>query len=252
MNKKPKIVAIVQARMGSTRLPGKSLRCILDKPLLKYEIERIRRSSLIDEVIIATSTAPLDQAIVHFCKEEKIPVYCGSEGDVLNRFFEAAKSFHADVIVRICGDCPLIDPNVIDLVIERYLNKSNPKTDYVSNTLIRTYPRGLDVEVFSYVSLAIANYEAKHLSEREHVTPYLYNHPERFNLLNVSARSNESHHRWTVDTEEDFILVSRIIEHLYPLKPLFNQKDVFELLLEHPTWVELNAHIKQKTDIVGQ
>ena len=178
MNKKPKIVAIVQARMGSTRLPGKSLRCILDKPLLKYEIERIRRSSLIDEVIIATSTAPLDQAIVHFCKEEKIPVYCGSEGDVLNRFFEAAKSFHADVIVRICGDCPLIDPNVIDLVIERY--------------------------------------------------------------------------RWTVDTEEDFILVSRIIEHRYPLKPLFNQKDVFELLLEHPTWVELNAHIKQKTDIVGQ
>lgn len=245
-NHKLRIILIVQARMGSTRLPGKIFKEILEKPLLYYEIERLRQVKKVDAIVIATTINPIDHAVVDFCHLEQIPLYRGSEEDVLDRFYQAAKSFSADVIVRVTGDCPLIDPKIIDAVIDCYL-QSYPNFQYVSNTLHRSYPRGLDVEVFSFDALKKAAKEAILPSEREHVTPYIYSHPKEFALENVVHTPNESNHRWTVDTDEDFELISRILSVLYPIKPNFDMNDVLNLLRKYPEWKKINAHIQQKT-----
>jgi len=243
--RKPRVVAILQARMGSTRLPGKVLNKVLDRPLLLYEIERLRRSHLIDEIVVATTTSQLDKQIVRFCEESHFPVFCGSEEDVLDRYYRAAKAFKADVVIRVTGDCPIIDPEVVDQVIAFYLEAS-PPFDYVSNTLQRTYPRGLDIEVFSFKGLERAAHETKLPYEREHVTPYFYQHPELFRLGNVACETDESRHRWTVDTAEDFELISRLLGELYPNNPEFRMADVLQVLKDHPDWVKINAHIEQK------
>lgn len=240
------VVLIVQARMGATRLPGKPLKEVFDKPLLGYLIERLRRVTKANQIVIATTTNPLDQPIVDFCQWEQIPLFRGSEEDVLDRFDNAAHAFVADVVVRVTADCPLIDPVVIDKVIGYYLDNF-PKYDYVANTIKRTYPRGLDVEVFSYKSLEDAELNATLPEEREHVTPYIYRRPELFKLGNVENDKDESHHRWCVDTQADLILVTKIIQELYPTNPDFTMQDILTLLNEHPQWVNINAHIKQKT-----
>lgn len=240
-----KVAAIIQARMGSTRLPGKILKKVLDKTLLEYQIERVKRAKSIDEIIIATTTKESDDQIVQLCQQLSIPYYRGSEEDVLSRYFEAATQFNADVIVRLTSDCPIIDPNVIDKVVTHYLENKD-RYDYVSNTLTRTYPRGLDTEVMSYEVLKRAHEEAKELMYREHVTAYIYHHPDQFRLCNVSNEKDESKHRWTVDTEEDFHLIKNILEMLYPTKPLFTFEDVIQILRSKPEWVQINAHIEQK------
>jgi len=240
-----KVAAIIQARMGSTRLPGKVLKKVLDKTLLEYQIERVKRAKTIDEIIIATTTKESDDPIVHLCQQLSIPYYRGSEEDVLSRYYEAATTFGVDVIVRLTSDCPIIDPNVIDKVVEQYLDNRD-RYDYVSNTLTRTYPRGMDTEVVSYEVLKRAHEEARELTYREHVTAYIYHHPDQFRLCNVSNEKDESKHRWTVDTEEDFLLIKNILETLYPLNPLFTLEDVIQILLDKPEWVEINAHIEQK------
>ncbi|MEK4181191.1 glycosyltransferase family protein [Aeribacillus sp. FSL K6-1121] len=240
-----KVAAIIQARMGSTRLPGKILKKVLDKTLLEYQIERVKRAKSIDEIIIATTTKESDDQIVQLCQQLSIPYYRGSEEDVLSRYFEAATQFNADVIVRLTSDCPIIDPNVIDKVVTHYLENKD-RYDYVSNTLTRTYPRGLDTEVMSYKALKRAHEEAKELMYREHVTAYIYHHPDQFRLCNVSNEKDESKHRWTVDTEEDFHLIKNILEMLYPTKPLFTFEDVIQILRSKPEWVQINAHIEQK------
>jgi spore coat polysaccharide biosynthesis protein SpsF len=244
-NIKLRIILIVQARMGSTRLPGKILREVLDKPLLAYEIERLRRVSKVDEVVIATTKNPSDKPVVDFCQHEQVPIFRGSEEDVLDRFFRAAKAFSADVVVRVSGDCPLIDHNIVDEVIQFYLDHY-PEYTYVSNTLERTYPRGLDVEVFSFEALKKTAKEAVKPEEREHVTPYIYGYPDRFALGSVIHSPDLSGHRWTVDTEEDFELIDKLLRVLYPVKPDFTMEDVLGQLDDHPEWASINAHIQQK------
>ncbi|WP_130859699.1 cytidylyltransferase domain-containing protein [Gracilibacillus phocaeensis] len=239
-----RIVAIIQARMGSTRLPGKVLKRILDKPLLEFQVERLKRCQTIDQIVIATTTKAMDDIIIEFCKVLDIAYYRGAEGDVLSRYYEAASYYQADVIVRLTSDCPLIEPYVVDRVVNGYLD--NPNYDYVSNTIERTYPRGLDVSLVTYSSLEEIHHKAKAELDREHVTRYLYNRPNEYKLLNIFNDKNESCHRWTVDTKEDFNLVKKIIETLYPNKPAFQMEDILHVLNSHPDWIKINDHVEQK------
>lgn len=242
-----KIVAIIQARMGSTRLPGKVLRQVLEKPLLVYQLERVARAKLIDEMIVATTERRIDDPIVLLCQALGIAYYRGSENDVLNRYFEAASFINAEVVVRLTSDCPLIDPEQIDKVIKSYL-LSPHELLYVSNILKRSFPRGMDTEVFSFKALKLANQKAKTKSDREHVTRYMVNNPYTFHLANVTNNKDYSYHRWTVDAIEDFILIKRIIETVYPTQPYFTMEDIIALLEKFPKWQKINAHIEQKND----
>ena len=236
---------IVQARMTSTRLPGKVLLPILDIPLLCYQIERLKRTKLSDELIIATTLNEGDMPIVRLCEREGVLYYRGSEQDVLARYYEAANRFKLDTVVRVTSDCPLIDPAVVDQGIEMY-KEAQEHYDYVSNALHRTYPRGMDVEVFSMKTLREAYAEGRMETDREHVTPFIYRHPERYKLGDLLYVRDESQHRWTVDTREDFQLVKRLLEEAYPGKPQFNLEDLLGIIRLHPDWSEINAHIEQK------
>ena len=240
-----KAVAIIQARMTSTRLPGKVLRQVLGKPLLEYQIERLRRSSMLDALVVATTTNDEDDAIVSQCRLLGVETYRGSEEDVLSRYFEAATIASADPVVRLTADCPIIDPAVVDRVV-RYYMENRARFDHVSNAVVRTFPRGMDTEVFSYAALAAANAEARAQPQREHVTPYIHRQPNRFRLGHVLNDKDESRHRWTVDTAEDFDLIQRIIATLYPLKPTFTMEDCLSLLSDHPDWISINAAVEQK------
>ncbi|WP_279237741.1 glycosyltransferase family protein [Heliorestis acidaminivorans] len=234
----------MQARMTSTRLPGKILREVKGKPLIQYQLERLNKVKLKDIPIIATTTKQSDDILVEFCKENNIAFFRGSEDDVLSRYYKTAKEFNVDVIVRITADCPLIDPTVVDEVIDTFLKEK--KCDYVSNTNIRTYPRGMDTEVFTFKALEQSFYEAKTLSEREHVTPYMYTHPELFKLKAVIAQEDNSSHRWTVDTIEDFELIKLILESFYLYKPDFSLEDCLQLLKKNPEWKRINQGVEQK------
>lgn len=236
---------IVQARMTSTRLPGKVLLPVLGQPLLKYQIDRLKRAEEADELIIATTTKPSDEPIVDLCRQEGIHCIRGSEQDVLARYYQAASQFELETVVRVTSDCPLIDPAVIDEGIRTYQNSSR-HYDYVSNGRKRTYPRGMDVEVFSIQALLEAYHEAKAEPEREHVTPFIYGHPERYALGELQYVRDESRYRWTVDTPEDFALIKKLLEAIYPVKPQFTLEDLLQVINEHPEWSEINAHIKQK------
>lgn len=241
-------VIIVQARMTSTRLPGKVLMPVLGKPLLAYELERLQRCQQADALMVATTTNASDDRVVALCQELNVPVFRGAEQDVLSRYHGAAQQAQAETVVRVTADCPLIDPSVVDTVIAHFkAAQTGPQStlDYASNTLVRSYPRGLDVEVFSRSALEMAQQEAIEPAHREHVTPFFYHNPQRFRLASLEAPQNWGHHRWTVDTPEDFELARRILEALYPVKPSFDCRDVLTLLEQHPDWVALNAHIEQ-------
>lgn len=241
-----KVVAIIQARMGSTRLPGKIMRKVLDKPLLEYQIERVKRAKLIHEIVIATTTKNTEQPIIDLCERLFIPYYRGSEDNVLSRYYEAAKEYEADIVVRLTSDCPIIDPEIIDKVIDAYINQKE-EIDYASNTLERTYPRGMDTEVFSFKALESVYHNAELKAEMEHVTLYIYQRPNHFNLLSIVSNSDESSHRWTVDTKEDFMLIKKIIESLHIDKPLFTNNDILKLLNVNKDWTKINTGVKQKT-----
>lgn len=228
---------VVQARMGSTRLPGKVLKDIAGRPMLSYQMERLRRVKRAERIVVATTDQPADDGVERFCQKEKIACVRGSEHDVLARYHLAIERFPADVVVRITADCPLIDPAIVDEAIAAY------EPDYVSNMLETTYPYGMAVEVFSAQALREAHREAKDPAEREHVTPFIYRHPERYRLKSLTMAPNLSHHRWTVDTPEDFELVSRLLK---TLKPHFTLQDVLAVLDEHPDWCAINAHVEQK------
>lgn len=240
-----KVAAIIQARMTSTRLPGKVLKEVLDKPLLEYQIERVRKSKLINEVIIATTTNSTENPIIEFCDRLNINYYRGSEENVLERYYNAALKYNADIIVRLTSDCPVIDPFEIDKAINYYLENQN-SFDYVSNTLIRTYPRGMDTEVFPFTILEKTYNEAKQQHEKEHVTPYIYSNPDKFRLGFVSYHKDISKYRWTVDTEEDFTLISKIIEALYLRDSDFSMDDIVSIIENNPDWQQINSHIEQK------
>lgn len=240
-----KTAIIVQARMTSTRLPGKVLKEVLGKPLLEYQIERLRRVRQADEIIIATTPNATDQPIVDLCRKLGVACTRGPEEDVLARYYQAARQHRADVVVRVTSDCPVIDPDVIDRIIGHYLRHAGA-VDYVSNMLQLSYPYGMAVEVFPFHVLEEAFREARLQPEREHVTPFVYAHPERYRLANVRNEEDLSHHRWTVDTAEDFALIEKIVAALYPAKPDFRTGDILDLLNKHPDWPLINAHVSQK------
>jgi spore coat polysaccharide biosynthesis protein SpsF len=234
---------IVQARMTSTRLPGKVLLPLAGEPMLIRLVERLRRVQRADGIVIATTGKTTDDPIAALCAQLGVPCHRGSEHDVLSRYADAARLHGADVVVRITADCPLIDPALIDQVIAAH---AAGDSDYVSNMLPPTWPYGMAVEVFSAAALAQAHTEATQPAEREHVTPFIYWHPERYRLLNVASTVDLSQHRWTVDTPEDYELVRRLFEHLMPTHPHFTQADVLALLEQHPDWIALNQHVQQK------
>lgn len=239
------VVTIVQARMSSTRFPGKIMKEVLGKPLIAYELERLKRSALTRSLVLATTGNPQDLQVIEVSQRLGISSFRGSEEDVLDRYLHAAEEFQADVIVRISGDCPLIDPAVVDQAIRLFL-EHEPSYDYVSNTIVRTYPRGMDVEVFSYSALKEAFRNAEKSYEREHVTPFIWQKPDKFRLGMQMQPCDESFYRLTVDTEEDFLLIKRIIEKIYPENPAFNKEQLILLLEKHPDWAAINSHVQQK------
>jgi spore coat polysaccharide biosynthesis protein SpsF len=234
---------VVQARMGATRLPGKVLKPIAGRPMISYQLERLRRVKKAGQVVIATTDKPADDAIAAFCATAGVACVRGSEQDVLSRYYEALQRFPAAAIVRITADCPLIDPALVDQAIGVFERREH---DYVSNMIEHTYPYGMAVEVMSADALKEAHRDARRPEEREHVTPFIYRHPERYRLKSLTMTPDLSRHRWTVDTAEDLDLVSRILQALYPRKPQFTLQDVLELLDEHPAWCAINAHVEQR------
>ena len=235
-----KATAIIQARYSSTRLPGKVLMKVLDKTVLEYVVERVSRAKHIKKVIVATSVNEADLKIAELLDDRGVSFYRGSENDVLDRFYRAALECGAEHLVRITADCPLADPVLIDSIIERYFASG---ADYCSNTLEVTYPDGLDAEVFSFKALSDAWKNAKLTSEREHVTPYIYKHPERFKLESFKYAEDLSGKRWTVDEKTDFMFVKAVIEALYPARPGFHMADVLDFLKDKPELEDLNKGI---------
>lgn len=235
---------IVQARMTSTRLPGKVLKTVMNKPLLAYQIERLKRVQHADGIVLAITTNAADDVLERFAEEQGVTCFRGSELDVLGRYYNAALSVGAQTVVRVTSDCPLIEPAIVDRIIQTF--RCSADVDYVSNTLTRTYPRGLDVECFSFAALKRAYLEAAEDYQREHVTPYIYQNKEHFRVLEVLSEVDYSSYRWTVDTDEDYQLIKLIIENLYCITPNFSWQDVLNLLRLHPTWATINAHVEQK------
>jgi spore coat polysaccharide biosynthesis protein SpsF len=250
--KDKRVVVIIQARMGSSRLPGKVLKEVLDKPLLGYLVERIKRSNLINDIVVATTRKELDDVIVDYCTTNKINYYRGSENDVLSRYYEASLEFNADFVVRICSDSPLVDPCLVDEMIEEYFTKV-PPPDYFSNTINQSYPVGMNIEIFSQSALESAYFNGTKLFEREHVTPYIYMHPEIFNICQKHINPNLSHLRLTVDQQEDFNVIKLILEHLYTKIPRFTLMNIVDLFGTNPELFSINAHVRQIkiTDLKG-
>jgi spore coat polysaccharide biosynthesis protein SpsF len=234
------IVAIVQARMTSGRLPGKVLMKILGKPVLWHVVTRLSWSRLIEKVVVATTTNEKDIPLVKLCKEMLIDVFRGSEMDVLDRYYRAAKHYHATTVVRITADCPLIDPRIVDRIIRCYL-EDKERFDFVSNNHPATFPDGLDTEVFSFEALEKAWKNAKKPYEREHVTPYIWDRPEKFKIGNVENNEDLSTtERWTLDYEEDLELIKAIYENLYAKGKMFHMEDVLKLFEQKPGLRDIN------------
>jgi spore coat polysaccharide biosynthesis protein SpsF len=241
------IVAIVQARMGSTRLPGKVLLDLGGRTMLARVVRRVSRAALVGQVVVATTTLPGDEAIVEQCRRLAVNCFRGSHLDVLDRYHRAAVAHRADAVVRITADCPLVDPEVIDQVIRAFLDH---RPDYASNVLQRTYPRGLDTEVLTADALARAWREATEPYQRTHVTPYIYRHPESFRLLAVTGRQNLSHGRWTVDSQQDLEFVRAVYRRMRG-GDAFSWHEVCRLVAEEPSLAKLNRHVRQKQLVEG-
>jgi spore coat polysaccharide biosynthesis protein SpsF len=236
------ITVIIQARMGSTRLKGKIIADICGKPMLWHVINRVKKAKKVDRIILATTKKDEDKITIDLGKKCKIKTFAGSEDDVLDRYYHAAKQSDSNVIVRITADCPLIDPEIIDEMVQYYLD--NDELDYVSMGDPNPCPDGLDTEVFTFKSLEKAYYEAKLSSEREHVTPYIWKNPEVFKIGHVfDLKIDLSHFRWTVDEKADLKFVREVYKRLYVEGELFNSKDVLKLLEKEPNLMKINQGI---------
>lgn len=233
------ILGIVQARMGSTRLPGKVLAPVCGRPLLWHLMNRLRVVPTIERLVVATSVEPADDQIAEFCLSSGLECFRGQEQDVLDRFFQAAKYHAADVVVRITADCPLIDPEIVDRVVGLQIKGL---WDYTSNTIERTFPDGLDVEAFTFEALQRAWHQATLMSEREHVTPYIWKHRELFSIYQYTQSANFADMRWTVDEPEDLEFVSRVFEYFDDGGRLFLMDDVLELIDKQPQLSAINSH----------
>lgn len=242
-----KKVAIIQTRMGSTRLPGKVMKIIMDKPIIEHVVNRVKASKEIDDIIIATTTKKEDDIIVEEAQKLNVKYFRGSENDVLSRYYYAAKEVNADIVIRITSDCPLIDPQIIDKIIKLFIETSKKeKIDYLSNTIERTYPRGLDVEVFNFETLEKAFKEADRPYQREHVTPYIYENPEIFKIKQIKNNVDYSNYRWTLDTIEDFKVIKIIYKNSHKENELFYMEDILKFQEEHPEISKINEKVRQK------
>ena len=232
-------LAIIQARMGSSRLPNKVLMDLCGKPALWHVIDRVKKAKRIDEIVVATTIEKQDLQLVKFCADNGVRVYVGSESDVLDRYYQAAKLFKPDNVVRITSDCPLIDHELIDEIIEKHEKENN---DYTSNTLKETYPDGLDCEIMKYAVLKRAWEEATMASEREHVTQYIIKN-DSFKKNNIENNEDRSAERWTLDTDQDYIFIKSVYEELYHLNKAFLSHDIYDLLKRKPEIRSLNSGI---------
>ena len=236
---KPKVTAIIQARMSSTRLPGKVLLKVMGRSLLSYQIERLRFSKMIDKIIIATSVNREDDPIVELCQKENIIFYRGSEDDVLDRHYQSAKKHNVNDIMRLTADCPLIDPLVCDSVVEKYIFVN---ADYIHTG--QSFCEGIGCEVFQFDLLEKMWKNASLKSEREHVTLYVRNHWNELNCITLENEIDDSKYRITVDEKRDFIVVKALLENLYSrYKKPFSIDDVKAYFKAHPKIYELNADI---------
>jgi len=236
-------IAVIQVRLGSTRLPGKALADLAGRPLLAHVVERARAIPGITEAVLATTVNRTDDPLVAFARDSDIGCIRGSEADVLDRFFVAARETKAEAIVRVTSDCPLLDPAVSGKVLEEYMRRVG--VDYVSNVHPPTYPDGLDTEVISAEALGTAAHEAYLASDREHVTPYVWSRPERFRTVNVEHAENLSGHRWTVDTPADLEFVRAVFETLGPAAGRPGMAEVLKVLAERPALREINAGLSR-------
>lgn len=237
-----RIVAVVQARMGSTRLPGKVLMELGGERVLCRVVNRLRRSTTLAEVVIATTESKRDNVLVQFCRDCGFPIFRGSEDDVLDRYYRTAAAYEADAVVRVTSDCPLIDPNLVDQVIKKFLATN---ADYASNVLVRTFPRGLDCEVFAASSLERVWRAAIEPHQREHVTPFFYESPHLFRIASVTGERDYSQYRWTLDTPEDLRLI-RAIYSSFDDRDDFGWQEAIALMQRAPELHAMNAHIMQK------
>jgi spore coat polysaccharide biosynthesis protein SpsF (cytidylyltransferase family) len=236
------IIGIVQARMGSTRLPNKVLMQVKGKPLLQHMVERLATSKYLSKTVIATTTEPGDDVIEFFATQNGYPVFRGSESDVLDRFYQTATYYKSDIIVRFCSDCPLIDPSLVDKIIEIFLQHQE-RIALVGNKMPFTFPDGYDVEVCSIRTLERIWKEANQKTDREHVFTYLYRNPELFPILNVEYEGGDLFHthRFTLDYEEDFDCIRKVIENLCDHNPAFGLSEVIKLAKADPSILEINS-----------
>jgi spore coat polysaccharide biosynthesis protein SpsF len=241
------VVCIIQARMGSTRLPGKVLLPLQGKTVLHHVIDRVFDAETITKVVVATTENERDEEIVRAVKDyhPKLSVFRGSEDDVLDRYYHAAKEAGADIVVRVTSDCPLIDPEIVDHVVSPLLH--DPTMDYSSNVLgDLTYPRGLDVQAIKFSTLEQLWNTTTDPEDREHVTLYLRKHPESFLATRIQLSPNLNHYRWTLDEERDYEMIKTMYERLYPKNPAFRMRDALALLKLEPEIAKMNVDVEQK------
>ncbi len=234
-----KNLLIIQARTGSSRLPNKVLKELCGKPMLQHIVERTRKSHEVDYIMVATTQREEDWQIEELCRRIKVDCYRGSEDDVLDRYYQAASTYSPVNVVRVTADCPFIDPVVIDQILQVHQSGGY---DYTSNTLVETYPDGLDTEVFMFTALEKAWKEAKLASEREHVTPYI-KFRDGFKRFSVEYTPSLAQKRWTVDTDRDFEVVTQVYEALYGKKDIFLMEDILDFLVSNPEIEKANADI---------
>lgn len=242
MSPNPKVLTILQARTSSSRLPGKVMLPVLGKPMLARQLERVRRARLIGDLLVATSIDLSDDSVESLCRTEGVNCFRGSLNDVLDRFYQAAIRRNPDIVVRLTGDCPLADPEVIDAVIGFFLSGNH---DYASNAVEPSFPDGLDVEVLRFSCLKTAWEEARLPSQREHVTLFIHGQPDRFNIGSFRREPNLGHLRWTVDEPADLEFVRRVYETLHPQNPGFGMAEILDLLSANPEIGAMNAGINR-------
>jgi len=237
------IAAIIQARMSSTRLPGKVLMDLNGRPFLWHVVNRLKSSKFLEKIIVATSDQRADDAIEDFCRKEKFDCFRGSEGDVLARYYEAAKHFNANIIVRITADDPFKDYQIMDATIGLLLEE---RLNFATNNNPATFPEGLDIEVFDFESLEKAQSEANTSFDREHVTQYFYKNPSKFHQKNISQDLDLSYLRWTVDNIEDLNMAREVYRSLSPQgERVFLTSEILELLKQRPEIAKMNADVKR-------
>lgn len=238
-----KTIAIIQARCGSSRFPEKVFANLCGHPLIWHVVNRVMNASKVDDVVVATTNNPLDDKLYEWCIANSIKVNRGSENDVLNRFYETAKKYNADVIVRITADDPFKEPKLIDDAISTLVAQD---ADYVCNNFPPTYPEGTDVEVLTFKALEKQELNSTSDYEREHVTQYIYHNPQDFKMLNLYNEEDLSYLRWTIDTQKDFEMVKLIYDNLYSSDDnIFHLDDILSFLKTNPEVISINSNVKR-------